>query len=216
VIDKRRWITRLTGGRLLLKGSTGNSDLFLTFDDGPHAEHTPRLLDLLARHSVRATFFLVGREAHAHPQLASAIADQGHELGNHTLAHLRMDRLSDRARLLEIRGMESALARMDGRDSHYFRPPYGAITLDLVRCCFMHGIRIALWSRDSHDYKGDFRKVVDGFREKPPQAGDILLFHDDSDTAIRALEVLLPAWIAAGFSFKTLSQMSRSRGKEPA
>ena len=87
---------------VLTRGDRARRVLHLSFDDGPHPEHTPRLLDLLAAHDARATFFLIGREAERHPDVVRRILDAGHALGNHSWSHPHFDRLDPAAQREEI------------------------------------------------------------------------------------------------------------------
>lgn len=203
----KRLISTLSRQRIRYYGDLSGASrrLFLTFDDGPHSQHTPALLDLLAQHRVKATFFIVGREAYAEPEIVRRIVAEGHLLGNHSITHPRMDFLSDAARDLEIDGMETLLNEFDQRSVHYFRPPYGGVSVSLFSYGLRSGRRVAMWSRDSLDYKFPADKIVEGFAAAPPKAGDILLFHDDGAAAGAALGQLLPAWKMQGFEFETLA-----------
>jgi len=99
---------------------------------------------------------------------------------------------------------DDALSRVDGQKSHLIRPPYGRITVrQLIRCVFA-GKRIALWSRDSLDYRVGADQIVRDFRERPPSSGDVLLFHDDGPAACTALTQLLPEWKSAGFVLEAI------------
>ena len=204
----RRLISTLTGHQIRYYGSAHDRRLYLTFDDGPHAVHTSPLLDLLGKHQVKATFFLVGREAYAQPGIVRRIAQEGHTLGNHTITHPRMDFLTDAARDTEIDGMDVFLDEFESRRTRYFRPPYGGVSLSL----FSYGLRsrrhLAMWSRDSLDYKYKGEQVVERLHANPPRPGDILLFHDDGAAATNALQILLPEWLSQGFTFGTFDEMS--------
>lgn len=194
-------------GRHVLLRLRKSRHVCLTFDDGPNPRSTPQLLAVLARHQVKATFFMIGRELRAFPEIAREVVRQGHELGNHTLTHPRMDRIADSARGLEIDAMDTMLAEFDGRARHLFRPPYGHMSVSLLAFCVRHGgDALAYWSRDSMDYTWGVERVIGGFNDRPPQAGDIVLFHDDGDTAGQALDRLLPQWKAQGLTFATLAQ----------
>jgi peptidoglycan/xylan/chitin deacetylase (PgdA/CDA1 family) len=203
----KRLISTLTGHRIRYFGPGDGARLYLTFDDGPHAVHTRALLDLLERHQVLATFFVVGREAYAHADIVERIVAQGHALGNHTITHPRMDFLSDPARDVEIDGMDEFLAEFDRRPTHYFRPPYGGVSVSLFAYGLRSRRRLAMWSKDSLDYKYKSEQVIERFAAHPPRAGDILLFHDDGGAALGSLETLLPKWLGEGFSFGTFDQM---------
>lgn len=192
--------------RTLLTHSPGGKRLFLTFDDGPHPLHTPRLLELLAGHGASATFFMIGRHVATDRALVRAVVEQRHALGNHTLSHPRMDRITAAARRMEIDGMDKLLAEFDGRRTHWFRPPYGHLSAAIVAQCILERRVIAYWARDSLDYRAPAADVVTGLLDKPPRDGDIVLFHDDGATAAEALEVLLPRWVAEGRRLEALPE----------
>lgn len=203
----KRGLLQLALGRHVLVRVPRSRHVCLTFDDGPSPLSTPRLLEVLGRHGVKATFFMVGRELRASPEVARDVARQGHELGNHTLTHPRMDRICDAARRLEIDAMDQLLSEFDGRPRHLFRPPYGHMSVPLLAFCVRHGGEaLAYWSRDSMDYSWKADRVVDALARRPPVAGDILLFHDDGDTAAEALAVLIPQWKDQGLRFATLGE----------
>lgn len=178
--------------------------VYLTFDDGPHAEHTPELLDLLKQHDARATFFLIGESAQAHPDIVTRIVADGHSIGNHSMTHPRMSRLSARAQIAEIREADAALARFNGRARHPFRPPNGRSTAAMLLYGLWRGQPTLLWSLDTLDYRLTADEVVARLAGAVPANGDILLFHDDNRTAGDALRRLLPAWRAAGLRFEAL------------
>lgn len=201
-------ISTLTGHRIRYFGPTHERRLYLTFDDGPHADHTLPLLALLAQHRVKATFFVVGREACGRPDIVHRIVADGHALGNHTITHPRMDFLAGSARDFEIDGMDAFLAEFDRRPTHYFRPPYGGVSMSLFTYGLRTGRRMALWSKDSLDYKYKGAEVVQRFAATPPKPGDILLFHDDGGAARDSLTFLLPKWLGEGFTFATFNELS--------
>lgn len=183
--------------------------LHLTFDDGPHPERTPPVLDVLDRHGAKATFFNVGTELRAHEALAREVVARGHALANHSLTHPRMDRLSDASRRLEIERMDTLLTEFGASAlPGLYRPPYGHASLGLVRLCLAMQRKIVMWSRDSFDFKLSAPDVVAGFERQPPQGGQILLFHDDSAAAAPALAELIPRWQARGLRFETLAALS--------
>lgn len=190
-------------------GMPDRGTLYLTFDDGPHPERTPPVLDVLEAHGVKATFFNVGTELRAHEALAREVVARGHALANHSLTHPRMDRLSDSARRLEIERMDALLADFGASAlPGLYRPPYGHASLGLVRLCLSMRRKIVMWSRDSFDFKYTADEVVAGFERQPPEGGQILLFHDDSAAAAPALARLIPRWQARGLRFDTLAALA--------
>jgi peptidoglycan-N-acetylglucosamine deacetylase len=176
----------------------------LTFDDGPSPEHTPALLDLLAEHQVPATFFLIGSKISEHPAIVQRIVAEGHSLGNHSFNHPRFDRSSMRKQWEEIERTEQALTSCDGLKRHLVRPPYGRLGLGTLAVCLARRQRIALWNRDSLDYRLEREQIISRFESQPIRRGDVLLFHDDGSPGIDALRVLLPRWRKAGLEFGTL------------
>jgi peptidoglycan/xylan/chitin deacetylase (PgdA/CDA1 family) len=178
--------------------------IHLTFDDGPDSTYTARLIDLLAAHEAKATFFLRGDHAERNTALARRLVAAGHAIGNHSFTHPSFDRLTWRRQSDEIERTDRVLESLDGRSKHVFRPPYGKLTLRTLALCLFRRQRVALWTHDSLDFRLDVQQVLRRLRELPVRGGDILLFHDDGPTAIAALEQMLPEWRTAGFEFATL------------
>ncbi|MEP7311033.1 MAG: polysaccharide deacetylase family protein [Pseudomonadota bacterium] len=193
-----------TAGSVYARARTAANEIFLTFDDGPDPKHTPRLLELLSRHKVPATFFLVGSRAEEHGSVVRDIVAAGHALGNHSFNHPRFDRSSLRIQAEEISRTDALLSRYDGRARHPVRPPHGRATFGTILLCAWRRQRIALWNRDSLDFKLDSAAVVERFRIAPVKPGDILLFHDDSGISMDALGQLIPRWQESGLKFSTL------------
>jgi peptidoglycan/xylan/chitin deacetylase (PgdA/CDA1 family) len=118
----------------------------LTFDDGPDRDHTPAVLDLLARESVTAAFFLIGRRATAAPDVARRIAAAGHDLGNHTLSHRSLWGLGPRETAREMRGGHDAIAQTAGRAPTFFRPPWGKTNLAMFPTLRRLGTPCVFWT----------------------------------------------------------------------
>ena len=195
----------LTGMRMVTRLPQRAPTLYLTFDDGPDPDETPRLLDTLRRHDVKATFFVIGHAASAFPGLMEEITGAGHRLGNHSMSHAWFNRISARRQLEEISATDRILERFDGKALHPFRPPHGKLTLSLMFISLFRWQRIAMWTHDSLDYRVSADDVVAGMRAANVRSGDILLFHGDGPVAREALEQLVPAWKTAGFSFATIT-----------
>jgi peptidoglycan/xylan/chitin deacetylase (PgdA/CDA1 family) len=179
--------------------------LYLSFDDGPHPEHTPRLLDLLAKHDARASFFLVGEEVEKHPHVVQRMVEEGHLIGNHSYSHPSFPKITLAEQLAEIDRTDRILADFDGRPRHAFRPPSGALPLPLLIHFARTGRRIVYWSYDSYDYQhAPPPEFIARIRKAPPDAGDVVLMHDDDAKVIESLEDLMPEWRAAGFAFDSV------------
>lgn len=191
-----RWLPR----QLIISGaSAADGSLYLTFDDGPHPEHTAPLLDVLGRHAAQATFFLIGEQARRQPELVRRIAAEGHAIGNHSNTHPEFRALDLATQLAEFDGAERTLRGIVGDRPIPLRTPRGALPPRLVATLAAQGRPIVFWSYDSLDYRRDDpATVLSMMRAQPPRAGDIVLMHDDGPAAGLVLDVLLPEWRAAG------------------
>lgn len=192
-----------TAGMLITRGRI-RRHVCLTFDDGPSPGHTPALLDLLADHKVPATFFLIGSKVAEHPDIVRRIVAEGHKLGNHSFNHPRFDQTSMRAQWEEIEKTDRELAAHDGVQRHLVRPPYGKLDLRTLAVSFARRQRIALWNRDSLDYRLESAQIIARFESTRLRPGDVVLFHDDGASGLDALRVLLPRWRETGLKFGTL------------
>ncbi len=206
---RRLWpvVAALSRGRVIYKDRSGRRRLFLTFDDGPHPDVTPKLLDLLERHGVKATFFMVGREMCRSPEIVAAVLARGHEIGNHSMTHRRFSWATSRAKLREIDEVDRLLESHGAPRTGAFRLPFAEDSVRLLIGSVLAGRRVALWSRDSLDYRLDGEEVARRLEARPVEPGDVLLFHDDGPSALVALEALLPRWRAEGYSFGVLSEI---------
>jgi peptidoglycan/xylan/chitin deacetylase (PgdA/CDA1 family) len=147
----------------------------LTFDDGPHPQWTPKLLDILDRHEARATFFCLGRFAEQHPDIVHRTAKAGHAIGNHTYDHPSLPLIRRKERKAQLAACERALAPHSRR---LFRPPYGfqswATRFDLLRL----GYEVVGWSVSAEDWLDhDAAFMVDQLRRQI-RPGCIILLHD--------------------------------------
>ncbi|MGB0134617.1 polysaccharide deacetylase family protein, partial [Dokdonella sp.] len=166
------------------------------------------LLDLLASHAAKATFFLLGEQIEKHPEIVDRLVSEGHQLGNHSYDHPRFTRIPRADQLDQIERTEKLLTRHDGKTRHRFRPPSGRFPLSLLAQYAFRPDSMAYWSYDSLDYQHrPAAELVEIMRNSPPRAGDIVLMHDDSDATIDALAVLLPEWRASGFELSILPEL---------
>lgn len=188
--------------RFLTRGPGSRAEVALTFDDGPHPEHTPRLLDELSEHNITATFFVVGREAEQHPDLVRRISEDGHTLGHHSWTHSEPEQTSSAVLLAEVERSVTLLKEITGRTSDRFRPPKGKLSAAKIAGLLRARQRIVLWSLDPRDYAmADAAELVLWADTAVPTAGDIVLLHDVHPHAAAALPELA-AWRARhGVSF---------------
>jgi len=207
---KQQLLGLLPDSLVLTHGQRDGSMRYLTFDDGPDPVHTPPLLDLLARHGVRATFFLVGEKIEQHSALVKRIADEGHRLGNHSYSHWSFKNMTTAKKLFEIDNTDRLLSAFDGRAHHPMRPPHGYVGADILWHFARRKRSFVYWSYDSLDYQDrPDACLIDGLRCNPPRGGDIVLMHDDTDRARAALSVMLPEWLIDGHLFDALPENVR-------
>lgn len=171
----------------------------LTFDDGPHPEYTPRLLDLLGRYEAKATFFVVGLAAREHPGIVQRAAEEGHALGNHSWDHPSFPLLTGRAQRLQMRWCEEVLPPQEMK---LFRPPWGHQSLrSRLNAAFL-GYRVVAWSAMAEDWGRDPAEDLVRRVEERLRPGAIVLFHDavfrtdapehrDRTPTLEAVETLL-------------------------
>ncbi|QBL09608.1 polysaccharide deacetylase family protein [Rheinheimera sp. D18] len=187
------------------KYSPAQKALYLTFDDGPHPDVTPKLLALLDTFNAKASFFLIGVNANQYPELVREIAQRGHTVANHSYQHLLLPKLNLQQQLDEINQSKHIIESILQQPCVFFRAPRGMWTVRVLMSLRKMGIKAVHWSRDSFDYKKLApREIVKNLLDKPVIAGDIVLFHDDADCCIDALAELIPTWQRQGFQLKSL------------
>ena len=158
-------------------------DYGLTFDDGPHREGTPAVLDVLARHEVRATFFLVGEQVARNPSLAAEIVAAGHEIGLHCDRHRNQLRLGPRAVREDIERGAARIEETTGRPIVRYRPPYGIFNATALALVHRNGWRPLLWTHWGRDWEA--RATPESIAARlvggPVAEGSVLLLHDADD-----------------------------------
>src|SRR5205809_3518299 len=182
----------------------------MTFDDGPSATLTPKLLDLLAAHHIKATFFVIGENVAEHPEIVARAAREGHEIGNHSWSHPNFGKMSDDNVRSQLRRTDDAIRSAMGNRPTLMRPPYGSITAREKH--WIHdefGYRIILWDVDPYDWKRPGPAVVRNRILKETQPGSIVLSHDIHPGTIEAMPSTLDALEAKGFKFVTVSELIR-------
>lgn len=164
----------------LLRASALSDSIYLTLDDGPHAEHTPRVLDALAHAGAKGTFFVIGREAEQHPEIVRRMVAEGHSVGDHTWSHSDIRTLSSAALADELRRSSELLEDLTGQRTRLFRPPHGKLGVRDFWALLRRRYTIALWNIDPKDYAcrsaEEVQEKLDSWRCK---AGDIVLLHDN-------------------------------------
>jgi peptidoglycan/xylan/chitin deacetylase (PgdA/CDA1 family) len=192
-------------------GLPNASEVALTFDDGPHPEQTPRLLDLLGERGVRATFYVIGENARNHPEIVRRMFDEGHEIGNHTWSHRFLTTQSARSVKEELLSTDQVIEEITGTRPATLRPPYGAFTRSLAAwahydLCY----QTVLWSVDSKDYEGLHRSEIADRVVEGAVAGSIVLMHDPLPETVAAISESLDRLIGRGIQFTTARDLLAS------
>lgn len=186
--------------------------LAFTFDDGPHRGSTDRLLDGLSERGAKGTFFLVGQEIDEARDIVERMRDEGHQIGNHTWSHKRLDEISADEAAQEIGKTDALLKSVAGEREYWLRPPYGFLREGAEKSL---GVPIVKWSVDPRDWESrDTGKVVQAVMDavKP---GDIVLLHDIYPTSVEAALQLMDALAADGYQFVTVEELLKQNGVTP-
>jgi peptidoglycan/xylan/chitin deacetylase (PgdA/CDA1 family) len=189
----------------------------MTFDDGPSATLTPKLLDILAAHQIKATFFVIGENVAEHPEIVARAAREGHEIGNHSWSHPNFGKMSDDGVRSQIQRTDDAIKSATGSRPTLLRPPYGSITAREKR--WIHdqfGYQIILWDVDPYDWKRPGPSVVRNRILKETRPGSIVLSHDIHPGTIEAMPSTFDALEAKGFKFVTISELIRMAVPQPS
>ena len=184
----------------------------ITFDDGPHPKYTKQILDLLAEHHAKATFFVVGNRVSSNKELIKRMADEGHELANHTYSHARLQGISEGNFTKELLRTEMAIESIVGKKPTLFRPPLGYYDEKTIAQALKHHYLTVMWSwhQDTMDWSNPGTQKIIRTVLNNIQKGDIILFHDfggNRSQTVRALQEILPALIERGYRFVTVSEL---------
>lgn len=184
----------------------------LTFDDGPRAKTTGPLLDGLLERGVNATFFLVGEQIEGNEELIHRMADEGHQIGNHTYSHVRLLTAEKNTVIEEIQKTEVILENLLGKSGFWLRPPYGLIGKEraaLVKTPMIY------WSLDPQDWKLLNADAVVEYVLGNVQPGDIILLHDFYPTSVDAALRIIDQLQSQGYAFVTVEELFRIQGVQP-
>jgi peptidoglycan/xylan/chitin deacetylase (PgdA/CDA1 family) len=188
----------------------------ITFDDGPHPQNTPRLLDILAARNVKATFYVIGRSVDLHPGILRRTVAEGHEIGNHSHTHRLLSKLGESELRQEMQRCQDAVGRAAGVRMRTMRPPYGGLLQsqrELVHREF--GYPTILWSVDPLDWKRPGPSVVTSRILSGTTAGGIVLAHDLHSQTVDAMPATLDGLLRRGFKFVTVSQLIAMKTETP-
>jgi peptidoglycan/xylan/chitin deacetylase (PgdA/CDA1 family) len=186
----------------------------LTFDDGPWPGQTEKILDVLKKQNVRATFFMLGVQARRSPDLARRVLAEGHTVGSHSLSHKELTKLKPAAIRKEISSGASAVAAATGVRPAWFRPPYGAVNGAVKKQMRALGVRTAMWDIDTLDWTRPGVHMLYRNAVRSTKPGQIVLMHDggeDRSQTIEALPLIIEDLRAKGFTFVTMDELAAAK-----
>ncbi|MBC8424008.1 polysaccharide deacetylase family protein [bacterium] len=203
------------GRRLLCSVDTREKRLALTFDDGPHPRHTPKLLDLLAAKGLRATFFVVGRRVRRFRDVLTRAAEAGHEIGNHGDHHVPLSILPPPLIRRELDVCGRLVEEITGRRPRFVRPPMGWINDVVLNTVRDMGYEPVLGSIHPQDSRQPGLEVILRRVRRRIEPGAVIILHDggwrvgvDRGQTIAALDILTDELLAEGYRFETLSELA--------
>jgi peptidoglycan/xylan/chitin deacetylase (PgdA/CDA1 family) len=202
-------------GRTFTSLARGTKQLALTYDDGPNDPHTMRLLEVLAKHNVRATFFLIGRYVRQRPDIVREIVKAGHVIGNHTFTHLLLTFKSAAEVGKELSDCRAAIQDAVGEQSDLFRPPFGGRRPAVLRIARELGLQPIMWNITGYDWDAPPAAVIEKKVSNQIRGGDVILLHDgghkqmgaDRSQTVLATDHLITRYKSEGYDFVTIQQM---------
>ena len=208
-------------GRTFAGLKRGSKQIALTYDDGPNDPHTLKLLEVLARHEVHATFFMIGRYVRQRPDIVLDVARAGHVIGNHTLTHPLLifeSAVQTRTELVECR---AALTDAVGKHSNLFRPPFGGRRPVTLRTARELGFETIMWNVTGYDWNAHSAAQVEKKVVGQIHGGDAILLHDgghramgaDRGPTVIATDNLIRRYKDQGFQFVTVTEMMEEVGR---
>lgn len=184
----------------------------LTFDDGPHKTNTERVLNSLKEFDVKATFFMLGNQVDYYPSLVQRVAEEGHEIGNHSNTHPDLSKVDANRVQKEFETTNQRIYDVIGRYPTVFRPPYGSYNNNIITQATNLNLPIIMWSVDSLDWKTKNATSINHEILSTTTNGSIILMHDIHDATADALPSVLKNLKEQGYSFVTVSQLLEWRG----
>ena len=180
----------------------------MTFDDGPHAANTPRLLDMLKQRNIKATFFVVGQCVVEYPAIMKRIVAEGHEVASHSWSHPNLMKMGEGSVTDQLQKTHEAIEKTTGVAPTVMRPPYGAFTANQRGWANAKwGYKIILWDVDPLDWKVRNAERVKSEILRHTVAGSIILSHDIHKSTVDAMPDTLDGLTGRGFKFVTVSEL---------
>lgn len=196
---------------IITKYDTGKEKMVaLTFDDGPDATYTPKVLNILKKYNIKATFFVVGENVQAQPGLIRQEISEGHEVENHTFTHPDLVKDITISTEEEIIRTQHVIEAVSGRKPCYFRPPKGLFTDDTIDIAESNGYIVVLWTIGVEHQKSKTSKAMADRVIKAAKPGIIILAHDgrlDRTKTVNALPLIIKGYQKRGYRFVTLQEL---------
>lgn len=177
-----------------------SKNIYLTFDDGP-TENTYRVLDVLEKHNVKATFFVIGDRIKRKESALEDIYCQGHMLANHSQSHKHVSKLSFSQIISEYESCDKLIGEYSV--TNYIRPPFGELSINFMRYIYEYNKQVVMWNKDSRDYSAKNKHDIIA-NLSTLNSGDIVLFHDEFKLTTMMVDALIPYYTARGYNFSTL------------
>jgi peptidoglycan/xylan/chitin deacetylase (PgdA/CDA1 family) len=202
-------------GRTFIGLGPGSRHLALTYDDGPNDPYTWRMLEVLERHGVKATFFLIGQYVQQKPEIARAVVAAGHAIGSHTWSHpnLIFEQVTELRR--QLVQTQQAILDATGVETRIFRPPFGGRRPATLRTVRAFGLQTVMWNVTCYDWKAQSADDIVTHAEGQIRGGDVILLHDgshvrmgiDRSPSVEATDRILSRYLSEGFEFVTIPEM---------
>ena len=201
----------------------GSKQLALTYDDGPNDPHTLRLLEVLAKHNVKATFFLIGRYVRQRSEIARELATAGHTAGNHTSSHALLTLKGQAEIRRQLSDCRAALSDAIGEHSNLFRPPFGGRRPAVLRIARQLHLEPIMWSVTGYDWDAPLAEIIERKVTRQIRGGDVILLHDgdhrqmgaDRSQTVLATDRLIDRYKTEGYEFVTIPEMMQSKSVQP-
>lgn len=200
---------------IFFQGNPRKKEIALTFDDGPHPSYTLKLLEILKRYRIKATFFLVGKMAEKYPDLVKAEVEAGHSIGNHTYHHVNLTKIPEWKVATEIKACGEVLKAITGRAPHLFRPPGGDYSKRVTEDAEALGYIMVLWTDNSDDCVRPGKNVIEEITLDRIGNGGIILMHDGIQQTLDVLPRIIEYLRKRGYRFVTVDElMGRDAGEK--
>jgi len=208
-------------GRSFIGLPPGTKKLALTYDDGPNDPHTEHLLDVLARHEVKATFFLIGRYVRQRPDIVRRIAEAGHAIGNHTWNHPNLIFCTPAETRRQLADAQEAIEDACGIKPTIFRPPFGGRRPGTFTTARSLGFEPIMWNVTCYDWNATSHESIEANARRQIRGGEVILLHDgghkafgiDRSHTVTATDTLLREYREKGFEFVTVPEMMGSSSR---